>query len=92
MDIEHDTDGTLLVLVEPARRHPTDEGGRDASGGSPGDASQAESGTTTRHLRPGEVGYDEALAVPGMPGLPATVVTTPAGVIARINWLPVSAT
>ena len=62
MDIEHDTDGTLLVLVEPARRHPTDEGGRDASGGSPGDASQAESGPTTWHLHPGEVGYDEALA------------------------------
>jgi hypothetical protein len=61
MDIERNSDGTLLVPVEPERRH-ADEGGSDAAAGSAVDARQAESGPTTRLLHPGEAGYDEALA------------------------------
>ncbi len=60
MDIVRNADGTLLVPVAPARQHPTDEAGSDAT------STEAEpapaSDPTTRLLHPGEGGYDEALA------------------------------
>ena len=61
MDIERNSDGTLLVPVAPERRHADEDGG-DATTTAEADASQAESGPTTRLLHPGEGGYDEALA------------------------------
>lgn len=62
MDIERNGDGTLLVPVEPERRHPTGEGGSDPTTGSVADAASADPRPTTRLLHPGESGYDEALA------------------------------
>jgi hypothetical protein len=60
--IERNSDGTLLVPVEPELRHPTGEDGIDPTTGSAADASRADPRSTTRLLRPGEGGYDEALA------------------------------
>ena len=55
MDILRNSDGTLVVPVEPEGRHPTDDGDSSSDG--------AEAPTaTTRVLHPGEGGYDEALA------------------------------
>ena len=54
MDIIRNDDGTLVVPVEPERRH---EGDDDA----PSEPAGAE-GASTRVLHPGEGGYDEALA------------------------------
>jgi hypothetical protein len=62
MDIERNSDGTLLVPVEPGRRHPTEEGEVDPKSGSAPDPGQPESELTSRLLHPGEGGYDEALA------------------------------
>ncbi len=55
MDIIRNDDGSLLVPVAPERVHATDEGGGEDEGFAP-------AGPTTRTLRPGEGGYDEALA------------------------------
>ena len=51
MEIVRNDDGSLVVPVEAARSHDTDD-----------DAATAESTPTTRVLHPGEGGYDEALA------------------------------
>jgi len=64
MDIVRNDDGTLIVPVEPQRRHETDDdndAGGDAAGGDDTDAREPEA-PTTRVLHPGEGGYDEALA------------------------------
>jgi len=63
MDIVRNADGTLVVPVQPPRRHESDE---DDADGAPlaadGEAAEAEAEPTTRVLHPGEGGYDEALA------------------------------
>ena len=60
MDIVRNADGTLVVPVEPERRHDADEPGEDPPGGV--DAEAAPTAPETRLLHPGEGGYDEALA------------------------------
>ena len=56
MDIIRNDDGTLIVPVEPERAHPVD-------GDEDGELDEVEPAEpTTRLLRPGEGGYDEALA------------------------------
>ena len=57
MDIIRNPDGTLVVPVEPARRHDDDT--ETAAGGHADEA--ATESPTTRVLHPGEGGYDEAL-------------------------------
>jgi hypothetical protein len=54
MEIIRNDDGTLVVPVQPERRHDSDD---DAD-----DAAAAPAAATTRVLHPGEGGYDEALA------------------------------
>jgi hypothetical protein len=61
MDIVRNADGTLLVPVVPERRHHTDDA-ESTSPTSKGDEEPAVDPPTTRHLHPGEGGYDEALA------------------------------
>jgi len=59
MDIVRNPDGTLVVPVQPARRHEDeDEGAPEGAGETTGGADLA----TTRILHPGEGGYDEALS------------------------------
>ena len=66
MDIVRNADGTLIVPVEPPRRHggdddeatASDPGGAGTDGAGAGDAEAP----TTRLLHPGEGGYDEALS------------------------------
>ena len=60
MDIVRNADGTLVVPVEPARRHDLEED-HDTSVADDADAASAPD-PTTRVLHPGEGGYDEALA------------------------------
>jgi hypothetical protein len=60
MEIVRNADGTLVVPVEPARRHDIEED-PDTSGADGTDAAPAPD-PTTRVLHPGEGGYDEALA------------------------------
>ncbi len=57
MDIVRNDDGTLIVPVQPERRHDIDEEAPPTSGqiDEPGEPE-------TRVLHPGEGGYDEALA------------------------------
>jgi hypothetical protein len=55
MEIVRNPDGTLVVPVEPGRPH-----GDDADSGD-SDSVEVTSRPTTRVLRPGEGGYDEAL-------------------------------
>jgi hypothetical protein len=57
MDIVRNSDGTLVVPVEPERQHAT-----ESDGDAPSDGSEATPAPTTRVLHPGEGGYDEALA------------------------------
>ena len=60
MDIVRNADGTLVVPVEPERRHADPDGAA-----APSDAATEETAPpepTTRVLHPGEGGYDEALA------------------------------
>jgi hypothetical protein len=63
MDIVRNADGTLLVPVDPPRRHGVDDDEAAASSDG-GEAAGAASGEvpTTRLLHPGEGGYDEALS------------------------------
>ena len=63
MDIVRNTDGTLLVPVQPERRHDTDEGedSSPATDDAVGETKPADAEPTTRLLHPGEGGYDEAL-------------------------------
>jgi hypothetical protein len=76
MEIVRNADGTLVVPVQPERRHATDDDD-DAS------SAEAESETqpTTRVLHPGEGGYDEALAAWDLQQNPdrGPAVSTPSG-------------
>jgi len=63
MDIVRNPDGSLVVPVQPERRHETDENENSSTVGADGDeTTQTPAEPTTRVLRPGEGGYDEALA------------------------------
>ncbi|MGH9036985.1 MAG: hypothetical protein ACRD0O_14575 [Acidimicrobiia bacterium] len=74
MDIVRNADGTLVVPVQPERRHDTDD---DAEGA----AALTDAAPETRVLHPGEGGYDEALAEWDLQQNPdrAPVVSTPSG-------------
>jgi hypothetical protein len=61
MDIVRNTDGTLVVPVQQARHHETDDAADGSSGGD-GESPTTNAAPTTRVLHPGEGGYDEALA------------------------------
>lgn len=61
MDIVRNADGTLVVPVQPPRRHDSDDAG-DEAGSAQDAAAPATDAPTTRVLHPGEGGYDEALA------------------------------
>src|SRR6478672_3801340 len=62
MDIVRNADGTLVVPVEPKRQHEDDESTDASSVGGNDEAPITEAAPETRLLRPGEGGYDEALA------------------------------
>jgi len=62
MDIVRNADGTLVVPVQPERRHETDDSTDTSSAGADSDATPTNATPTTRLLHPGEGGYDEALA------------------------------
>lgn len=62
MDIVRNPDGSLVVPVQPERRHETDDNGDASTIGSDGETTPTNTTPTTRVLRPGEGGYDEALA------------------------------
>ena len=64
MDIVRNTDGTLVVPVDPPRHHGGDDDGATVSSEAAGDVGDAVGGEapTTRLLHPGEGGYDEALS------------------------------
>lgn len=57
MEIVRKPDGTLIVPVQPERRHATDDDDEVSSA-----EAESETQPTTRLLHPGEGGYDEALA------------------------------
>jgi len=61
MEIVRNADGTLVVPVQPARQHETDDESADAPASDVG-AEGADAAPTTRVLHPGEGGYDESLA------------------------------
>ena len=61
MDIVRNADGTLVVPVQQARHHETDDAADGSSGGD-GESPTTDAAPTTRVLHPGEGGYDEALA------------------------------
>ena len=61
MDIVRNADGTLVVPVQQARHHETDDAADGSSGRAEGE-SPTNAAPTTRVLHPGEGGYDEALA------------------------------
>lgn len=60
MEIVRNADGTLVVPVELARHHDTDDDAEAPKGDGESPAPAAD--PTTRVLHPGEGGYDEALA------------------------------
>jgi hypothetical protein len=61
MDIVRNPDGTLVVPVEPERRHDADDAEEATAAG--GDVEEPTAAPAeTRLLHPGEGGYDEALA------------------------------
>ena len=62
MEIIRNADGTLVVPVQPERRHDTDENEDGSTVGADGEATLTDTAPTTRVLHPGEGGYDEALA------------------------------
>jgi hypothetical protein len=62
MEIVRNPDGTLVVPVQPERRHETDDNGDASTSGAEDEAAQMDAAPTTRLLHPGEGGYDEALA------------------------------
>jgi hypothetical protein len=80
MDIVRNADGTLVVPVQPERRHDIDDADT-SSEHTGGHAEQATSAPETRVLHPGEGGYDEALAEWDRQQNPdrAPVVSTPSG-------------
>lgn len=79
MDIIRNEDGTLVVPVQPARVHETDE--NDGAGDGPTAEPESPAPPTTRVLHPGEGGYDEALAEWDLQQNPdrAPVVSTASG-------------
>ncbi len=64
MDIIRNPDGTLVVPVQPERRHDADDtaGVHGHDDDAAASAAQTDAEPTTRLLHPGEGGYDEALA------------------------------
>jgi hypothetical protein len=60
MDIIRNADGTLVVPVQPERRHAPDDTADPSH--SEGENQEPSATPTTRLLHPGEGGYDEALA------------------------------
>jgi len=80
MDIVRNADGTLTVPVHPGRRHDTEVAGEESPIGVE-EEPPAEALPTTRVLRPGEGGYDEALAEWDLQQNPgrAPVVSTASG-------------
>jgi hypothetical protein len=62
VDIVRNDDGTLLVPIEPERRHAADEDADTPKGSVDTDAADVDAAPTTRLIHPGEGGYDEALA------------------------------
>ena len=63
MDIVRNADGTLVVPVQPERRHDNDEDAGGPSADAAGEAEpQSNADPGTRVLHAGEGGYDEALA------------------------------
>ena len=81
MDIVRNADGTLVVPVQPERRHDADDAAENSSGSADGEATPAPAAATTRVLHPGEGGYDEALAEWDLQQNPdrAPVVSTASG-------------
>ncbi len=61
MDIVRNADGTLVVPLQPARSHESDDS-VGAAGAPEVGAAAPEVAPTTRTLHPGEGGYDEALS------------------------------
>jgi hypothetical protein len=62
MEIVRNADGTLVVPVQPERRHDAGDSADDAPVDADGEPTQANVASPTRLLHPGEGGYDEALA------------------------------
>ncbi len=81
MDIVRNPDGTLVVPVQPERRHEADDAVEDPIAGADATEPPTEAPPTTRVLHPGEGGYDEALAEWDLQQNPdrAPVVSTAAG-------------
>src|SRR5665213_3316880 len=81
MDIVRNPDGTLLVPVQPNRKHPLSDDTASSSVDTEGETVSSESAPTTRLLHPGEGGYDEALAEWDLQQNPdrAPVVSTASG-------------
>jgi len=86
MDIVRNADGTLVVPVQPERRHDADDtAGMDAQDDGASDdqssGTQSESVPATRLIHPGEGGFDEALAAWDLQQNPdrAPVVSTASG-------------
>lgn len=81
MDIVRNPDGTLVVPVQPERRHDTDEAGDEPVASSEAEVAPVEAAPATRVLHPGEGGYDEALAEWDRQQNPdrEPVVSTPSG-------------
>ena len=81
MEIVRNADGTLVVPVQEERHHDGDDAADDVPMGADGDVTQAKASSSTRLLRPGEGGYDEALAEWDLQQNPdrAPVVSTASG-------------
>jgi len=62
MDIVRNPDGTLVVPVQPERRHDAEDADGAPVVGADDEAPPADAPPATRLLHPGEGGYDEALA------------------------------
>ncbi|MEJ7764466.1 MAG: hypothetical protein WKF86_03125 [Acidimicrobiales bacterium] len=80
MDIIRNADGTLVVPVQPARRHDDDDAPEESLIGIEGEP-PTDASPPTRLLHPGEGGYDEALAEWDLQQNPdrAPVVSTASG-------------
>jgi hypothetical protein len=80
VDIVRNADGTLLVPIEPERRHADDEADAPQGAGQ-AETAPVEAAPTTRLIHPGEGGYDEALAAWDLEQNPdrAPVVSTASG-------------
>lgn len=81
MEIIRNDDGTLVVPVEPERRHDSDDDADAPTVDADDEAAPAKVEPETRVLHPGEGGYDEALAEWDLQQNPdrAPVVSTASG-------------